>query len=113
MIPIICGWEHFPNRRGIVTGICLAGYGFGTFIFAQVSTAIVNPDRLEPINDPTNDINFYKRSVAMRVPQMIRDLCYMWISLVVIGMLTISRPDEIAGEMDDQMKKVKLSVYED
>ena len=45
MIPLICGWDYFPDRRGLVTGICLTGYGFGSFIFTQVSTAIVNPGR--------------------------------------------------------------------
>ena len=68
MVPLICGWEYFPNRRGLVTGICLGGYGFGSFIFSQISSAIVNPDKDEPIDDSTYDINFYKESVALRVP---------------------------------------------
>ena len=68
MIPLICGWDHFPNNRGIVTGCCLSGYGFGSFIFAQVSTKLVNPHGEHVIDDPTYDINFYPESVADRVP---------------------------------------------
>lgn len=71
LVPIICGWEHFPARRGLVTGICLAGFGFGTFIFARISSAIVNPYHEQPIDDPTHDMNFYEYDVAMRVPLMI------------------------------------------
>ena len=33
-IPLVCGWEYFPNRKGLVSGIILAGYGFSSFIFA-------------------------------------------------------------------------------
>ena len=27
-IPLVCGWEYFPHRKGIVSGVILAGYGF-------------------------------------------------------------------------------------
>ena len=40
---IIAAWEWFPDHKGLITGIISAGYGFGTFVFAQVSTALVNP----------------------------------------------------------------------
>jgi len=43
LIPMICGWEHLPQRRGLVTGLALFGFGFGSFIFSLISTAIVNP----------------------------------------------------------------------
>ena len=33
-IVLICAWEWFPTRKGLVTGLTLGGYGFGSFIFA-------------------------------------------------------------------------------
>ena len=33
-VALICSWEYFPNKKGLVTGIILGGYGFGSFIFA-------------------------------------------------------------------------------
>ena len=93
MVPLICGWEWFPKRRGLATGVCLGGYGFGSFIFSQVSSHLVNPNGEDPtITDPDNpDILFYGPNVADRVPFMIRDLVYMWIGLVLIGVLFVSR----------------------
>jgi hypothetical protein len=44
MLPIICGWRYFPNRRGIVSGITIGGYGFGSFIMNFICKAIANPD---------------------------------------------------------------------
>ena len=31
MVSLICGWEYFPERRGLVTGIIISAYGFGSF----------------------------------------------------------------------------------
>lgn len=108
MVPLICGWEYFPNKRGLVTGVCLGGYGFGSFIFSQVSTAIVNPNHEDPIDDPSNEINFYDRKVAMNVPKMIRQLVYMWIFLVIIGIALITRPKFVDVEDDDETDRVGL-----
>ena len=44
--PILCGWEWFPDNKGLVSGIILAGYGFGAFFFGYISTALVNPHDL-------------------------------------------------------------------
>jgi MFS transporter, OFA family, oxalate/formate antiporter len=46
--PLMCGWEWMPERRGFVSGIIIGGFGFGTFIFALISTAIVNPNNVKP-----------------------------------------------------------------
>ena len=34
MQPLICGWEHFPNNKGLITGITIGSYGMGSFIFS-------------------------------------------------------------------------------
>ena len=108
MVPLICGWEYFPKKRGLVTGICLGGYGFGSFIFSQVSTAIVNPHKDSPIDDPTYEINFYKESVALRVPEMIRQLSYMWVGLWIIGLIFVSRPPLIAKDEEVYYEQEQL-----
>ena len=43
MVPLICGWEYFPTRKGLVSGIALSSYGFSSFVFGLLSTALVNP----------------------------------------------------------------------
>ena len=113
MVPLICGWEYFPKKRGLVTGICLGGYGFGSFIFSQVSSAIVNPGKDKPIDDPTYDINFYAESVALRVPKMIRQLVYMWIGLWLIGLVFVSRPPMIAKDEDEELEQELLLSSQD
>ena len=34
----------------------------------------MNPDKAEPIDDSSNEINFYEETVALRVPKMIRGI---------------------------------------
>lgn len=48
MIPLMCGWDHFPERRGMVSGIIIGGFGFASFFFDMISTSIVNPEDKAP-----------------------------------------------------------------
>ena len=44
--PIICAWQWFPQRKGLISGLVIGAFGFGAFIFGFLSTAIVNPDNI-------------------------------------------------------------------
>ena len=46
-VPIVCGWEWFPENKGLISGLTLAGFGFGASIFGYITTAIANPDNLK------------------------------------------------------------------
>ena len=46
MIPLVCSWEYFPNNQGLITGIVVGSYGFASFVFGLISTAICNPNNL-------------------------------------------------------------------
>ena len=48
MAPLMCGWEHYPERKGLVSGVIIGGFGFGSFIFDIISTMLVNPDDKNP-----------------------------------------------------------------
>ena len=92
MIPIICGWEWYPKRKGLITGITLGGFGFGSFIFAFVSTYLVNPENKKPqIYDAKNKVTYFDATVADRVPQMLRILVIIWCFFVLVGICTVKR----------------------
>ena len=102
LVPLICGWEWFPESRGIVSGMTLCGYGFGSFIFSQVSTHLVNPnnEKADP-NLTDGDINFFAPEVADRVPYMIQTLVYIWCGLAFVAVCLISRkPKERTETLD-------------
>jgi MFS family permease len=71
--PIMCGWEHLPSRKGLVSGLIIGGFGFGAFIFGFISTAIANPaneHKIETKDDP--DFGFFHHSVSDKVPSTLR-----------------------------------------
>ena len=115
MIPLICGWEYFPNNRGLVTGITLTGYGGGSFIFAQVATKLVNPDNLHTDPNLTDgNIDFFGPEVADRVPYMIQTLVYIWIGLVVFSVALMSRKpqDQVEDETSAEAERVAVADEE-
>ena len=44
LIPLVCCYEYFPKRKGLITGIILGSYGLGSSIFNILATIIVNPN---------------------------------------------------------------------
>jgi MFS family permease len=36
------GWSHLPDRKGMVTGIIIAGYGIGAFVTSFIAKRIIN-----------------------------------------------------------------------
>ena len=99
-VPLVCGWEYFPKRKGFVSGVILAGFGFSSFIFSLLSTHLVNPNHENPtIEDKATGVTYFDANVADRVPYMLRTLVYIWSVLVFIAIVLITRPS--AQDMED------------
>ena len=92
MWPIIAGWEYFPTKKGLVSGIIVGGYGFGSFIFGFISLAVANPDGENPtlkvdggkIFEPDNPI-------SSNAPKMIRYNWLFWAILLLIALPFLRR----------------------
>jgi len=96
--PLAAAWSHLPGRKGTASGIIISGFGFGGFIFGNVSHHLCNPDNLsvEPyVNAAGHKMNLFPDSVAERVPFMMRSLASIWLGLFVIGLLCISKYDGV------------------
>lgn len=69
----VCCWKYYPFNRGMVTGLIIAGYGFGAFIFNFVCKAICNPNNQEPTVEYTENgkiTKYFSSSVFENVPFM-------------------------------------------
>ena len=70
MIPLVCSWEYFPERKGLITGIVVGAYGFSSFIFTFISTKLVNPNDENPTIVVTNGketIDYFTADIADNV----------------------------------------------
>jgi OFA family oxalate/formate antiporter-like MFS transporter len=44
--PIIASFKHYPNRKGLVSGIIVGGFGSGGFLFNYIGSKLFNPNNL-------------------------------------------------------------------
>ena len=60
MVPVVCGWEYFPNYKGRVAGILMGAFGFSSFILTMLSTAIVNPNDEKATIIINKDLHYFR-----------------------------------------------------
>jgi len=88
-VPVICAWEWFPERKGMISGLIIGAYGFGPFIYSFASTAIVNPNNISP-QYIDNEL-LVPKEVANRIPGMWRMLLISWAVLCFLGISLVNR----------------------
>jgi len=92
---LAAGWSHLPGRKGVVSGIIVSGFGFGGFFFGIITNKLCNPDNvhvelMETSPGSGKFENFFPDEVAERVPEMIRQLVFIWALLLAFGIVTIT-----------------------
>lgn len=92
MLPLVCGWDYFPQNKGVVTGIFLGAYGFSSFLFNPLLTYLINPENKKAEVYINKDLSFFGPEIANRVPGTIRLLVMIWAGLVFLSILLITRP---------------------
>ncbi|KAH9498550.1 hypothetical protein Btru_007039 [Bulinus truncatus] len=113
-IPLACSMRWFPERKGLVNGVVVAGFGGGAFIFNQVQTGFINPDNLKAEKDVNGEKYFDQASVLDQVPYVFLLLggCYMGMQL--IGSLLLCNPPSSEKLLDsDNKNDGKADEFED
>jgi len=82
--PMVNGWKWFPEKKGLVSGCVVAGFGAGGFIFNQVGSRIINPNDQPQVN------GLFPDEVYDRFPVMLRKISLIYFVLTGIGALLIS-----------------------
>jgi hypothetical protein len=84
------GWSHLPERKGLVSGAIISGYGFGGFVFGMLIQKLCNPDSLQYVLDPESGKRFLPIEVGNRVPDALHYLCLVWAAQIIFGLLIIT-----------------------
>lgn len=90
MTPLSNGFGWFPNRKGLVAGVILAGFGLGTFAFNMAQTAYVNPDNLSPPEDANG--YFTQESVLEKVPSLFVFIGSIYAMMQLVGCSLLFSP---------------------
>jgi len=86
--PIASAGKWFPDKKGFINGIAVAGFGAGAFIFNYVIKALVNPTNLE-----TTDPSFVS-TITQNIPVMFIVLGIIYLVFIIVGAFTLSNPPE-------------------
>ncbi len=79
MIPVAHCYKYFPKKKGTVSGIIVAGSGFGTFLFSLVAVDSINPDNVPLAGD------YYGPDIALNVPIFLRKLSLICLVAICLG----------------------------
>ncbi|XP_070558352.1 apicoplast pyruvate carrier 1-like isoform X2 [Ptychodera flava] len=105
---ITCGLRWFPKHKGVITGLIVAGYGGGAFIFNQVQTAYINPQNLSP-TERLSGKYFDQKEILDRTPTCFLLLGGCYIVLQLIGTLFVVDPPEkeiLSQQSENQSKRL-------
>ncbi|KAL4470902.1 hypothetical protein ABPG72_005936 [Tetrahymena utriculariae] len=107
IVPIYMGYLYYPNYRGLVSGINTCGCALCSFLFGILFTQLVNPDGLLQ-NSNSDGYSYFDGdsiSVAQNVPETLRKIGYIFLSVsVCASFLVFYHPNQI-GEEEKRLKK--------
>ncbi len=86
--PIASASKWFPDKKGFINGIAVAGFGAGSFVFNYVIKGLVNPTGLE-----TSDLNFVS-TISQNIPIMFVVLGTIYLILIIGGAFTLRNPPD-------------------
>lgn len=88
--PITCAVQWMPERKGLLTGIIIAGIGVGASFFSVVANTFANPDQTS-VDESDSGTDYYPSdgAIANRVPNMYRLLAGLYCILITVGTILI------------------------
>jgi OFA family oxalate/formate antiporter-like MFS transporter len=86
--PIASAGKWFPDKKGFINGIAVAGFGAGAFVFNYVIKALANPTGL------SDEASNFVEVISPNIPLMFVVLGIIYVVLVIGGAMTLSNPPE-------------------
>lgn len=104
ILPINNACQYLPKRKGLVSGICIMGLGFGALLFNQIIVAVMNPH-----NIPPDAQHYFPQEVADNLPKCWRALAGVYLGLAVVG-TSIMIPKRIEEPSEDKESLLSENV---
>ena len=82
-------WNYFPEKKGLLSGLILFGYGISSLIFTWVCESTVNESFVK-----TNEEGYFSEEIANKMYEFIKKLNIIFIILCGIGYFSIFDYDE-------------------
>nr|CAH8871726.1 unnamed protein product [Trichobilharzia regenti] len=76
----------FPERRGLIVGLIVSGFGLGALVFAPIQTALINPSNIK-VNNVTR--HFTDRELLDHLPRALLILGGILSGIQIIGFILL------------------------
>ena len=77
-------WNYFPEKKGLLSGLILFGYGISSLIFTWICESTVNKDF-----DKTDNEGYFSQEIANKMYEFIKKLNVIFVFLCAIGYFSI------------------------
>lgn len=93
-VPISSGVQQLPQHQGVVSGLVVAGFGCGPFVFGALSSHFANPSN-KHVDQDGQFASYYPpdSEVVANVPTMYRNLALIYTVVMFVGSMMISEPN--------------------
>ena len=90
---MMSAWQWFGERKGLATGILMAGFALGPSVQSMIAEPILGPGKNGNHTNPK--LNFYPVEVADNVPKMFNTLVKVWCGIWIFAVLLIHENPEV------------------
>jgi len=106
-LKICCEW--FPNHKGLINGVIVAGFGSGGAIFNQVITRYLNPTNLKPsFIGKDGKSYFVDDTILQKVPNTFLILGSIYFTMQATGILLMFEPGGKKGKINTLFSRFKV-----
>ncbi|XP_041483300.1 oxalate:formate antiporter-like [Lytechinus variegatus] len=95
--PLVCAMKWLPEKKGLVNGLVVAGFGGGAFIFNQIQTGYLNPHNLDPNVTDSQDhtAKYYDQdSILDKVPMSYVLQGGIYLAIQIVGVILLKDPPD-------------------
>lgn len=109
--PIGCASSWNPSRKGLITGVIVAGFGGGAFIFQFISSAVLHQGVTDESSERNKLVNGYyspESDIVKNVPQMFFVLSICYFVMITLGCFLLVENNHIHS--DSEVSKQSIPV---
>jgi len=99
-------WKHFPEKKGLLSGVILCCFGMGSFFWTFIADWLINPDS-ESVesNKDANDYGYYKENVCNKITDFWLLMVFIVLAfMVIIGFLSFDYYEDENTKSSDYME---------
>lgn len=106
-VPIASAVQQLPQHQGVVSGLVVAGFGCGPFIFGALSSRFANPNN-DHVDQDGPYASYYPpgSEVVANLPIMYRNLALIYTVVMFVGSMMISEPGESGSRSPSSEKAI-------